>query len=276
MKKFVVVALAAAIGVLAVFSAASAQTASEARIRVLHASPDAPAVDIFLDGQKAVTNLAFDSITDYVKVPAGAHNVKVFPAPSDGGGTPVIEADVTLSAGTDYTVAAVGKLSGIAPLVLTDDNKAPTEGQARVRFVHASPDAPAVDIYAEGAGVVVPNAAFKDASGYLDLPAGTYNLQVRAAGTETVALNLPGIKLEKGNVYTAFAVGLLQGQPALKAKLVVDATAPAAPPASGVGSLDGSSGSATWVWLTAIGAGLAGLVLAGGLGTLATVRMRRR
>jgi hypothetical protein len=243
---------------------------------VLHASPDAPAVDIFLDGQKAITNLAFDAITDYVKVPAGAHNVKVFPAPSDGTGTPVIGADVTLSAGTDYTVAAVGKLSEIGPLVLTDDNKAPAEGQVRLRFVHASPDAPAVDIYAEGAGVVVPNAAFKDASGYLDLPAGTYNLEVRAAGTETVALNLPGIKLEKGNVYTAFAVGLLQGQPALKAKLVVDATAPAAPPHSGVGSLDGSSGSTTWVWLLAIGAGLGGLVLVGGIGTLATVRMRRR
>jgi len=276
MKKFVVVALASAIGVLAVFSAASAQPANEARIRVLHASPDAPAVDIFLDGQKAITNLAFDAITDYVKVPAGAHNVKVFPAPSDGSGTPAIEADVTLSAGTDYTVAAVGKLANIEPLVLVDNNSAPSSGQAKLRFVHTSPDAPAVDIFAEGAGVVVPNAAFKDASGYLDLPAGTYNLEVRAAGTETVALNLPGITLEKGNVYTAFAVGLLQGQPALKAKLVVDATAPTAPPHSGVGSLDGSSGSATWVWLLAIGAGLTGLVLAGGVGTLATVRMRRR
>jgi hypothetical protein len=275
MKKFVVVALAAAIGVLAVFSAASAQTANEARLRVLHASPDAPAVDIFLDGQKAITNLAFDSITDYVKVPAGEHTVKVFAAPSDGSGTAVIDAKVTLSASTDYTVAAVGKLANIEPLVLVDNNGAPSSGQAKLRFVHTSPDAPAVDIYAEGAGVVVPNAAFKDASGYLDLPAGTYNLEVRAAGTETVALNLPGIKLDNGNVYTAFAVGLLQGQPALKAKLVVDATAPTAPPHSGVGSLDGSSGSTTWVWLLAIGAGLASLVLAGGILRHAAVRARR-
>jgi hypothetical protein len=90
-----------------------------------------------------------------------------------------------------------------------------------------------------------------------------------------VALDLPGITLEKGKVYTAFAVGLLQGQPALKAKLVVDAAAPAAPPASGVGSLDGSSGTATWVWLLAIGAGLAGLVLAGGVLRYAAVRVRR-
>jgi len=275
MKKFMVVALAAAIGVLAVFSAASAQTADEARLRVLHASPDAPAVDIFLDGQKAITNLAFDSITDYVKVPAGEHTVKVFAAPSGGSGTAVIDAKVTLSAGTDYTVAAVGKLANIEPLVLVDNNSAPSSGQARLRFVHASPDAPAVDIFAEGAGVVVPNAAFKDASGYLDLPAGTYNLQVRAAGTETVALNLPGIKLEAGNVYTAFAVGLLQGQPALKAKLVVDAATPAAPPHAGVGSLDGSSGSTTWVWLLAIGAGLTGLVLAGGVLRHAAVKVRR-
>ena len=68
---------------------------------------------------------------------------------------------------------------------------------------------------------------------------------------------------------------LLQGQPALRAKLLVDATAPAASPASGAGSLDGSSGTATGVWLLAIGAGLTGLVLAGGILRHAAVRIRR-
>jgi hypothetical protein len=274
MYRLLVGIMAVVLAAVSLSPVASAQ--GEARIRVLHASPDAPAVDIFLDGQKAITNLAFDSITDYVNVPAGAHNVKVFPAPSDGSGTPVIEADVTLSAGTDYTVAAVGKLSEIGPLVLTDDNKAPAEGQARLRFVHASPDAPAVDIYAEGAGVVVPNAAFKDASGYLDLPAGTYNLEVRAAGTETVALDLPGITLEKGKVYTAFAVGVLQGQPALKAKLTVDASTPHSLPVAGTGPAEESSGSATWLWLAAVGLGLVGLAALAASTRLAAIRLRRR
>jgi len=37
-------------------------------------------------------------------------------------------------------VAATGLLAGIEPLVLEDERG--TTGQAKVRFVHASPDAP--------------------------------------------------------------------------------------------------------------------------------------
>jgi hypothetical protein len=276
MKKLAVVALAALVAGVTLLSTVSAQ--NDARIRVLHASPDAPSVDVFLDGSEAISDLAFDEITDYVAVPGGDHNIQVFPASADGTGDPVIEADVTLTADTDYTIAAVGLVADIEPLVLVDDNTAPAAGEAKLRFVHASPDAPAVDIYAEGAGVVVPAAAFKDASDYLGLAASTYNLEVRAAGTETVALDLPGITLEEGKVYTAFAVGLLEGDPALKAKLTVDATfEPAAadglPVSGGAPPTDGSSN--TSLWLIAFGAGLVGLVVLGGAGRLATRRIHR-
>jgi hypothetical protein len=272
----------AVIGALGLVSTASAQ--AEARIRVLHASPDAPAVDVYLDGSEAISDLAFDEITDYVSVPAGSHTVEVFPAAADGTGDAVITADVTLSADTDYTVAAVAALAEIEPLVLVDDNSAPAEGESKLRFVHASPDAPAVDIYAEGAGVVVPNAAFKDASGYLDLPAATYDLEVRAAGTETVALDLPGIMLEEGTVYTAFAVGLLEGEPALSAKLTVDASfepTPTPTPGPAVVPVTGGAGippaaSSNWsVWLVAMAGGLAGFIVVAGVGGLVTGWIRK-
>jgi hypothetical protein len=284
MKKLAIVALAAIVAGVTLLSTVSAQ--NDARIRVLHASPDAPAVDVFLDGSEAISDLAFDDITDYVAVPAGDHTVEVFPAAADGTGDPVISADVTLAADTDYTVAAVGLVADIEPLVLVDDNTAPAAGEAKLRFVHASPDAPAVDIYAEGAGVVVPAAAFKDASGYLGLAAGTYNLEVRAAGTETVALDLPGVVLEEGKVYTAFAVGLLEGEPALNAKVTVDATfepSPSPSPSPSAGGLpasggapptDGSSNGS--LWLIAFGAGLLGLVVLSGASRLATRRISRK
>ena len=278
----------AVIGALGLVSTASAQ--AEARIRVLHASPDAPAVDVYLDGSEAISDLAFDEITDYVSVPAGSHTVEVFPAAADGTGDAVITADVTLSADTDYTVAAVGALAEIEPLVLVDDNSAPPAGQVKVRFVHASPDAPAVDIFAEGVGVVVSGAAFKDASEYLAVPALTYNLEVRAAGTETAALALPGIALEGGNVYSAFAVGLLEGEPALSAKLTVDASfeptptptpmptptpGPAVVPVTGGAGIPPAASSNWGVWLVAMAGGLAGLIVVAGVGGLVTGWIRR-
>jgi hypothetical protein len=265
----------AALAIFAFSAHASAQS-GEARIRVLHASPDAPAVDIYLDGSEAISDLAFDDITDYVAVPAGARNVQVFPASANGSGEPVIDADVTLNAATDYTIAAVGALASIEPLVLVDNNTAPAAGRAHLRFVHASPDAPAVDIYAEGAGVVIDRAAFKDAADYLPLDAGTYDLEVRAAGTETVALDLPGVTLEAGNVYTAFAVGFLESTPGLAAKLTVDAThsqasattTPHSVPSTGGPPIDESGVS---LWLLA---GLGAALIAAG--SMATVAARAR
>lgn len=279
MKKLATGLIAAMVGVTALTSIAAA--GSDANVRVLHASPDAPAVDVFVDGSEAISDLAFDDITEYVSLPAGDHSIQVFPASADGMGDPVIEADVTLMADTDYTIAAVGLLAGIEPLVLVDDSGAPAAGETNLRFVHASPDAPAVDIYAEGAGVVVSSASFKDASGYLNLAAGSYNLEVRAAGTETVALDLPGIALEEGKVYTAFAVGLLDGDPALNAKLTLDATFEAsttdtAALPQGGGEPPAGSSSDWNVWLIAIGAAVVGFVVMAGAARLAGQRARRR
>lgn len=277
----VIALLTASIAAIAIFASAVSAQSSDAQLRVLHASPDAPAVDVYIDGAEAISDLAFDDITDYVSVPSGAHSVQVFPASADGTGDPVIDADVTLNAGTDYTVAAVGLLADIEPLVLVDDNSDPAAGEAKLRFVHASPDAPAVDIYADGAGVVVPNASFKDASGYLGLAAGTYDLEVRAAGTETVALDLPGITLEAGKTYTAFAVGLLEGTPALNAKLTVDATAQVASPTVTPASVPTSGGpisdnGMSWaIWLAIAGAVLVGFTFVGGSIVASRVRTRK-
>ena len=150
----------------------------------------------------------------------------MFPSSANGSGTPVIDVpNVTLDAGKDYTVAAVGELADIEPLVLVDNNAAPAAGNAHIRVVHASPDAPNVDIFAAGAGVVVPNLPFKEASDYLPLAAGSYDLEVRAAGSQTAVLSLPGTPLEAGKVYTAFAIGLAAGDPALSVKLTTDAVA---------------------------------------------------
>ena len=75
----------------------SAEAADEGRVRIMHASPDTPAVDIFVDGAKAVTALAFPKDTGYVTLPAGTHNVKVFVSPSDGTGSPALEANLDIA-----------------------------------------------------------------------------------------------------------------------------------------------------------------------------------
>jgi len=196
---------------------------ADARVRVVHASPDAPAVDVWVNDSVAFSNAPFKGITDYAGLEPATYNVKVVPT---GATEPVvIEADLGLDAGTDYTVVALNTLENIEPLVLVDNNSQPAAGKAHVRFVHASPDAPAVDIaVADGGPVLFSNVAFKEVGDYLPVDAGTYDLEVRVAGTEGMALDVPGLTLNDGTVYTVFAMGLADGEPALTAVPSVDAS----------------------------------------------------
>jgi hypothetical protein len=216
MKKLVaVVSIVLALGL-----AVPAFAQSGARVRVVHASPDAPAVDVWVNDGVAFSNAPFKGITAYAALDTGTYNVKVVPT---GATEPVvINADLTLEA-KDYTVVAVGTLESIEPLVLVDNNAMPAAGKAHVRFVHASPDAPSVDIAVKGGPVLFSNVAFKEVGDYLPVDAGTYDLEVRLTGTDTVALDVPGLALQARTVYTVFAMGLAGGEPALTAVPSVDA-----------------------------------------------------
>jgi hypothetical protein len=234
------------------------------RVRAVHASPDAPAVDILVNDKAAFTNAPFKGITQYANLDSGTYNFKVVPT---GATEPVvIEADLALE-GQDYTIVALGMLENIEPLVLVDNNSTPAEGKAHVRFVHASPDAPAVDIAVKGGPVLFSNIEFKGFGDYLPVDAGTYDLEVRLAGTEDVALDVPGVKLDNGIVYTIFAMGLAGGEPALEAVPSADNLTATTLPATGGQPLS----NILSLFALAVGA----LLLAGGLALRArTMRVR--
>lgn len=210
-----------AIAVSFVVAIAGAATAAygTAQVRAFHASPDAPAVDVLVNNAPAFTNLSFGNATAYAALAAGTYNVKVNAA---GTSTTVINADLNLADNTTYTVAAINRLNSITPLVLVDDNTL-NPAAARLRFVHASPNAPAVDIALAGGAVLFPNVSFGGVGSYIEVPGGTYNLEVRLAGTNTTVLPLPGITVSNNTVYTAWAIGLVGETPALGAAITVDA-----------------------------------------------------
>lgn len=193
----------------------------QARVMAVHASPDAPAVDLRVDGAVVGTSLAFPNNTGYLGVAAGTRNVKVNVA---GTTTTVINANLPLTGGASYTVFAGDVVANIGAIVLTDDLTPPASGKSHVRFVHLSPDAPAVDVAVRGGPVLFANRSFKQYSAFTPVDAGTYNLEVRLAGTNTVALPLNGVSLEPGKIYTVFAKGLVggSGAQALGVQIIVN------------------------------------------------------
>lgn len=191
-------------------------------VLVVHASPDAPGVDLLVDDAKVNgAPLTFPNNTGYLQIEAGDRNVKVNVA-----NTSITAIDVTLNYASNqsYTVFAVDSVANISAIRLEDDLSVPAAGNAHVRFVHLSPNAPAVDITLTNGTVVFGNKAFKEFTAFTPLPAGSYDLQVRVAGTSTVVLDLPGIALQDGKIYTVFAKGFVggSGDQGLGAEIIVN------------------------------------------------------
>ncbi len=154
------------------------EPAATAAVRVAHFSPDAPNVDVYVDGDQVLSDLAYDEVSPYLEIAPGTYAVEVTAAGDPD--TVAFEGDVTFGQAF-YTIAAVGELEAdtFRPLVLVD------AGASLLRVVHGSPDAPAVDVYAAGGeSPLVSALEFGDSSNYLPLPAGSYSLEVRPAGEE--------------------------------------------------------------------------------------------
>jgi hypothetical protein len=204
--------LATLVSALAITTATAQMT--NGRLRVVHASPDAPAVDVLVDGVRVLENLPYREYSEYLPIPAGTHEVRVNVT---GTNTTVLQATPAIMAGMDYTAAAVGFAGGKSPalniLLLTDNNALPAGQNIKVRVVHGAPSAPAVDIYVttpfEALGNKTPVLAsvpFGVASGYLEVPASLYQARVAVAGTKTIAIDSHRLVTWPGIIRTVIAV----------------------------------------------------------------------
>lgn len=248
-------------------------TAGSAWVRVLHGSPDAPEVDVYVGADLAsaakvdgLSGLSFGEISAYTEVPAGSYGVKVCAA-ADPTVCPIEVAALAVAADTKYTVAASDLLASIDANVFVDDPD-PAGTGAQVRVVHLSSDTPAVDVLTQAGasigidGLTYPNRA--PATGYASFPGGAYDLKVCASADDTVCPLDPGsLTLEDGKAYSVFAIG------SLTAAVAPTATAPATDTVGVTDTVPGSSGAAMLTVLAA-----AALAFVGGL-RLATVRARR-
>lgn len=194
-----------------------------ATVRVVHASPDAPAVDVLVNDTirpAELSGAAYGAVTDYVPLAPATYNLKVVPA----GGAPadaVLEADVPFAQGAELTAIAVGTLTDPAfPLELVDleDSNRRVATEAKLRLVHASVSAGEVDIYVAAGGTLMMDidtsldfffqataVPYKANTGYLPLTPGSYDIAITPTGSTGAAIGPVTVDLDAGGIYTAIA-----------------------------------------------------------------------
>jgi hypothetical protein len=164
------------------------ECAATPQLRVLHASPDAPAVNIWVNGAPALTGVDYAQGSGFVPV-IEENNVQV-EAIIPGGNAVVIDADLSFDYSTETTVIAIDDVaSPVRPLVITNDSDSRiTDGYFRAQVVHAAQGAPEVDIFVTAFGADLAASApingagtavfFEDYTGQLEVPAGDYQIRI--------------------------------------------------------------------------------------------------
>lgn len=212
------------------------------RVYALHAGADAPAVDLFVGDQELVDNLSFGGLSSPVQVPPGAYTIDFFAAAAGNArpaGAPAASAvTAEIPAGSEVLAVATGLLGGTgaagSPVFQVT---AAIEGfaddtQARLRVVHASPDAPAVDVGILNAEQVVspvllPNLTFGTASPAEGVGAGqtsTLPLGVTPTGQNSTVAASFHVPVESTTRAFAVAAGALATSGAQPFRLLVVST----------------------------------------------------
>jgi hypothetical protein len=193
---------------------------STGSVRVLHAVPDAPGVDIYVNDEIIARNLKFGENTPYARVPAGKHHISLYVAGTKE--SPVLTNSLVVDPNSATTVAAAGTLDTIGFLAIPDSPMTMQSGKSMVRFSHLSPNAPAVDITLPDGTVLFDDVSFKELTSYIAVSPMNYTLQVRLAGTPDVVLTVPNVRLDPNKAYTVYAVGFAGREPKLEALLLTD------------------------------------------------------
>ena len=190
-----------------------APVAKKSQVRFVQYSADLPPGDIAPVGKDPlVTDLAYPAASQYLTVPAGSYILESRPAGDASVGMQL--PPVTLAPGRSYSAFVVGSATGAEEaqgltLVLALDAAYQPPTTARVRMLHASPDAPALDVYIDGARLeVLTGISYGTASDYFEVPGGTRTVTLFENGADpstATALLAADFDFQPGLAYTLAA-----------------------------------------------------------------------
>ena len=188
--------------------------------RLLHASPNAPVVDIYLNNALAVRNLAYRGFSQYLTVPPGIYNIKVYPSGQQN--IPILDTSITIPERSIQTIAAIGIAPDISLLPVNEPAEPTLPDKVFLRFAHLSPNAPNVDVALPNNSILFNDVSYMEVANYTAVNPGNYTFYIRAAGTNQNVLYVPNINLKPNRFYTIYAVGIAGGNPPLQVLIPLD------------------------------------------------------
>lgn len=172
-------------------------------VRVLHAAPNADAVDIYINDTLFFKELSFTEFSPYVYVPEGNYTMSVYPVNTTE--NPILSKYIEIDDDELLTIAIIGDNDNLDFLFIEEDTESTYGQNSKLRVVNLVPNSPRVNIL-EGENVLFPNVGYKDITRYKTVSPGTYTLNVELVENGQIVLQNQ-ISITADRVYTLYALG---------------------------------------------------------------------
>lgn len=192
-------------------------------VRILNASPEYPFVDVVVNGNLVAKNLAYKQFAGYFTVLPCLYHIKVYPSGKHGDYL-LAEACFEISPKCVMTMAFVGGVTGLLGIAEAYDpcRRMRDRCKAYVRFVNLAENAPPLDVTLTGGTRLFENVPFTAHTRYVTVDPGTYQLQLKPAGSNQPGIVTQPIELVQCAAVTIYAVGIIGGTPPLEAVTSLD------------------------------------------------------
>ena len=186
-------------------------------VRALNAVPGAGQLDIGLNESWLNYDLQTNEVEDfgyrdtlpYKKAWPGTRTVGVFEREDTTVGSPLVQRSVQFNPGVFYSLYVIGTTDDMELMVTEDDLSAPAAGQAKIRFMNLSPDAPALDFGAtESDTLIADNLAFKEVQDFVEVDGGEMYTFIVSRHRGGGAVHSFEFKPESDRIYTIWVRGL--------------------------------------------------------------------
>lgn len=186
------------------YSIADTQRQTEyGKIRVLHSSSTTPKVDLYINGMRIFKDITYKSMSNDFTLLAGMYQIDIYEAGK------MVDAlcsqKVKVEANMYQTITFSKQSNHLKILTFVEDTTVPAN-ETKLRFVHLASSRTLVDVAVKKGDVVFPKLKWKAASNFLGLYPMTVLLELRDTETKEIITELPPLRLEANNGYTAFLI----------------------------------------------------------------------
>lgn len=188
-------------------------------VRVIHAVPDAPAVDVYLNNSLTFPGIKFGNVTNYLNVLPSTYNIEIYPVGTHN--KPIITEDFQVTPNSVSTIIVTYENNEIAFFTLDDTHAATNPFLSFIRFINVSPTAPLLSLSLPDSRVLFDQTSYLETNDYYPTSPGIYNFIVSTADGN-YSKYISNINLSANMFITIYVIGVYNKKPPLGYILVTD------------------------------------------------------